>query len=189
MMAWSKLRQQLDNNLYPGLKEILIYDPTGYRYMPDKSGMNYITINKKKIFNMRDTTSTIKWYQTEQDIRKDKEINLTISDDELDAVRNETKGTVPDDRLIIMARNKKIVIYAKELLNAQTVLSKSDFQGTANKFLSTSIEDNLKSSDILLNVLAIVDKRTGKKRLTNMSSIIKMKHPVVQYFYNLRCSP
>ncbi len=188
MMAWSKIRQQLGNSLHPDLKGILIYEPTGYRYAPDKSGMNYITINKKKIFNMKDATTTIKWYQTEQEIKNDKNILLPISDEEIEAIRVETKGTVPEERLIIMARNKKIVVYAKELLIAQTNLTKSNFQEIANKFLSTSIEDSLESSDILINVLALVDKRVGKKRLINMSDKIIWKHPLVQYFYNLRCS-
>lgn len=186
-MAWSKIRQQLDNFLYPGLKGILQYGATGYRYTPDKSGMNYITINKKNIFNMNDTTTTIKWYQTEQEIKNDKNIILPISHEEIEAIRTETKGTVPEDRLIIMARNKKIVVYAKEILIAQSNLSKSNFQVAGNLFLSTSIEDSLESSDILLNILALVDKRVGKKRLLKISDIIRLKHPVVQYFYNLRC--
>lgn len=187
-MAWSKIRQQLDNFLYPGLKGILVYGATGYCYASDKSGMNYITINKKNIFNMNDTTTTIKWYQTEQEIKNDKNILLPISNEEIEAIRFETKDTVPEDRLIIMARNKKIVIYAKELLIAQSNLSKSNFQVVTNLFLSTSIEDSLESSDILLNILALVDRRVGKKRLLKMSDTIKLKHPVVQYFYNLRRS-
>lgn len=187
-MAWSKIRQQLDNFLYPGLKGVLQYDATGYRYAPDKSGMNYITINKKNIFNMYDITTTIKWYKTEQEIKNDKNILLPVSNEEIEAIRTETKGTVPEDRLLIMARNKKIVVYAKEILIAQSNLSKSNFQVVGNLFLSTSIEESLESSDILLNILALVDKRVGKKRLLKMSDKIKLKHPVVQYFYNLRCS-
>ena len=187
-MAWSKTRQQLDNFLYTGLRGILVYEATGYRYAPDKSGMNYITINKKKIFNMKDISSKIKWYQTEQEIKNDKSISLPISDEDIDSIRVQTKESVPDDRLIIMARNKKLVVYAKELLAAQSALIKSDFQLTANKYLSNSIDDSLESSDILLNILALVDKRVGKKRLIKISDMIKMKHPVVQYFYNLRCS-
>lgn len=187
-MAWSKTRKQLDSFLYPGLQDILVYEATGYRYIPEKSGMNYMTINKKKIFNMFDKTTKIKWYQTEQEIKNDKSIFLPISVEEIEMMRIENNDTVPEDRLKIMARNKKIVILAKELLAAQSALTKSDFQATANKYLSNSIDESLESSDILLNILAIVDKRTGKKRLIKISDMIKMKHPVVQYFYNLRCS-
>jgi hypothetical protein len=187
-MAWSKTRQQLDNFLYPGLKGILSYSATGYRYVPDKSSMSYITINKKNIFNMNDATTTIKWYQSEQETKNDKNILLPISEEEIEAIRVETKGIVPEDRMIIMARNKKLVVYAKELLLAQSALIKSDFQVIANIYLSTSIEDSLESNDILINILALVDKRVGKKRLLKMSDKISLKHPVVQYFYNLRCS-
>lgn len=150
--------------------------------------MNYMTINKKKIFNMFDKTTKIKWYQTEQEIKNDKSIFLPISVEEIEMMRIENNDTVPEDRLKIMARNKKIVILAKELLAAQSALIKSDFQATANKYLSNSIDESLESGDILLNVLALVDKRVGKKRLIKISDLIKIKHPVVQYFYNLRCS-
>ncbi len=187
-MSWSKIRQQLESFLHPDFKSILSYSATGYSYAPDKSGINYITINKKNIFNMNDTSTKIKWYQTEQEIKNDKNILLPIIDEEIEAIKIETNGAVPEDRLIIMARNKKMVVFAKELLTAQTVLSKSNFQVIANKFLSTSIEDSLESNDILLNVLAIVDKRVGKKRLIRMFDKIKLKHPVVQYFYDLRAS-
>ena len=39
----------------------------------------------------------------------------------------------------------------------------------ANMFLSTSIEECIESHDILLNILALVDRRVGKKRMLNMT--------------------
>jgi len=128
----------------------------------------------------------IRWYQTELEIKNDSEIQLPISNEELEAVRKDTKGAVPEDRLKVIARNRKITEYAKELFTAQQALSKSNFVVVANKFLSTSIEESLESNDILLNILALVDRRIGKKRILNMSEKMKLKHPIVQYFYELR---
>ena len=68
--------------------------------------------------------------------------------------------------------------------SAQSSLSKSNFIVVANKFLSTSIEECLESNDILLNILALVDRRVGKKRILNMTEKMKLKHPIVQYFMN-----
>ena len=187
-MAWSKMKQLLESFLCPALYGRVEYRSTSYRYLPDKAGQCYITVDKKNIFNMNDTTTLIRWYQTEQEIKNDPDIQIPIKDEEIEVIRKDTKGTVPEDRLIVIARNRKISEYAKELLSAQSVLSKSNFSVAANKFLSTSIEESIECNDILLNVLALVDRRVGKKRLLNMSEQMKLKHPIVQYFYELRLS-
>jgi hypothetical protein len=187
-MAWSKTKQQLESFLCPALCSRVEYSATSYRYLPDKSGQCYIMVDKKKILNMNDTSTGIRWYNTEQEIKNDRSIEIPISNEEIEAVRKAAKGTVPEVRLIIMAQNRKLSEHAKELLKAQSALSKSDFNSVVNKFLASSIEECLESQDILLNVLALVDRRLGKKRLINMAKKMKLKHPVVQYFYELRLS-
>lgn len=184
-MAWSKLKQHLESFLCPALYGRVEYRATSYRYLPDKAGLCYIAVDKKNVLNMNDTT-LIRWYQTELEIKNDPNIQIPINNEEIEAVRKNTKGIVPADRLKVIARNRKISEYAKELLSAQSALSKSNFIVVTNKFLSTSIEDSLESNDILLNILALLDRRVGKKRLLNMTEKMKLKHPIVQYFYELR---
>lgn len=183
-MAWSKMKQQLESFLSPALSGRVEYLSTSYRYLPDKAGLCNIAVDKKNILNMSD--SFIRWYQTELEIKNDSDIQIPIHRDEIEAVRKDTKGSVPEDRLQVIARNRKISEYAKELLSAQSSLSKSNFSVVANKFLSTSIEESIESNDILLNILALIDRRVGKKRILNMAGTIKFKHPIVQYFYELR---
>ncbi|MED4582545.1 hypothetical protein P9578_07070 [Brevibacillus choshinensis] len=187
-MSWSKLKQHLESFLCPALYGRVEYRATGYRYLPDKAGLCYIAVDKKNVLNMSDKTTLIKWYQTELEIKNDPDIQLPISNEEIEAVRKDTKGIVPEDRLKVIARSRKISEFAKELLLAQSSLSKSNFSGVANKFLSLSIEESMESNDILLNILALVDRRVGKKRILNMSEKMKLKHPIVQYFYELRLS-
>lgn len=186
-MSWSKLKQNLESFLCPALYGRVEYRATGYRYLPDKAGLCYIAVDKKNVLNMSDKTTLIKWYQTEMEIKNDSDIQIPINE-EIEAVRKDTKGTVPEDRLKVIARSRKISEYAKELLLAQVSLSKSNFSGVANKFLSISIEESIESHDILLNILALVDRRVGKKRILNMAEKMKLKHPIVQYFYELRLS-
>ncbi|MGG4144219.1 hypothetical protein ABEW34_13925 [Paenibacillus algorifonticola] len=187
-MSWSKMKQNLESFLCPALNGRVEYRSTSYRYLPDKAGLCYIAVDKKNVLNMSDTTNPIRWYQTELEIKNDSAIQIPISHEEMEAVRKDTKGTVPEERLIVIARSRKITEYAKELMSAQASLSKSNFIVAANKFLSTSIEESIESHDILLNVLALVDRRVGKKRMLNMTEKIKLKHPIVQYFYELRLS-
>lgn len=187
-MSWSKLKQQLESFLCPALYGKVEYRATGYRYLPDKAGLCYIAVDKKNVLNMSDTTTLIRWYQTELEIKNDPDIPIPINNEDIEVVRKDTNGNVPEDRLKVIARSRKISEYAKELLSAQSSLSKSNFTIVANKFLSLSIEDSLESNDILLNILALVDRRVGKKRILNMSEKMKLKHPIVQYFYELRLS-
>ncbi|MDR6551843.1 hypothetical protein [Paenibacillus qinlingensis] len=183
-MAWSKLKQQLESFLSPTLEGRVEYLSASYRYLPDKTGLCYIAVDKKKVLNISD--SLVRWYQTELEIKNDSTIPIPINNEEIEAVRKDTKGNVPEDRLQVIARSRKISEYAKELLSAQSSLSKSNFVVIANKFLSISIEESLESNDILLNILALVDRRVGKKRILNMSEKMQLKHPIVQYFFELR---
>lgn len=187
-MSWSKMKQNLESFLCPALYGRVEYGATSYRYLADKAGQCYIKVDKKNIFNMSDTSTLIKWYQTEQEIKNDPDIEVPISDEEIENIRKDTKGAVPEDRLKVIARNRKISEYAKEMLSAQTALCKSNFNDIANRFLTISIEESLESNDILLNVLALMDRRVGKKRLLKMSEEMRLKHPIVRYFYELRLS-
>jgi len=187
-MVWSKMKQQLESFLCPELVGRVEYRATSYRYLPDKTGQCYITVDKKDVFNMRNATTTIRWYQTEQEIKNDPTVQIPISEKDIEKAKEDTGGKVPKERLEVIVRNHKTSEYAKEILAAQSTLSKSDFYSIANKFLSDSIEENLKSKDILLNIFALIDRRVGKKRILSMEENMKLKHPIVQYFYELRRS-
>jgi hypothetical protein len=187
-MSWSKLKQQLESFLCPALIGRVEFTATSYRYSPDKAGHCYIAVDKKNVLNMSDATTLIRWYQSEQEIKNDSDIYIPITTEEIEAVRKGAKGPIPEDRLKIMARGRKIAELAKELISAQSTLSKSNFTVEATKFLASSIEESLESNNILLNILALVDRRVGKKRIVYMKDTIKLKHPSVQYFYELRLS-
>lgn len=185
-MSWSKLKQQLEGFLSPALNGRVEYRAPGYHYLPDKSGICYITVDKQNVLNMSDKNNPIRWFQTELEIKNDPDIQIPISNDEIEAVRQATKGPVPEDRLIVMARSRKSTEHAKELLAAQAALTKSNFIVVANRFLTTPIEESMESEEILLNVLALVDRRVGKKRIEGMAEKMSLKHPIVRYFYELR---
>lgn len=185
-MAWSKIKQNLESFLSPSLVGKVEYRATGYRYLPDKSGRCYIIVDKKEILNMSEGTAMLPWYQTEQEIKNNPDIQIPVGKEDLEMVRKDMGELVPDERLAVIARDRKISVYAKELLAAQAALCKSDFYSMANLFLSDSIEKNLESKDMLLNIFALIDRRVGKKRILSMEEKMKLKHPIVQYFYDLR---
>ncbi|BCN29226.1 SF0329 family protein [Anaeromicropila herbilytica] len=181
------MKQQLEGFLCQSLVERVDYRATGYRYLPDKIGRCYITVDKKEILNFNNENTLIRWFQTEQEIKNDPHLQISISAEDIDGVKKETCGKVPEERLLVIAKKRKISDYSKDMMEAQAVLCKSDFYGAANAFLSTPIEESLESKDILINIFALVDRRVGKKRLQDMREMMKLKHPIVQYFYELRC--
>jgi len=185
-MNWNKLKQQLESFLNPALAGRVEYKASGYRYSPDKAVQCYIVVDKKEVFNMKDETTTIRWYQTELEIKSDTSLKLKVTSDEIESVRKDLGDKIPDERLVIIAENRKLAQYSKELLKAQANLCKTDFKKAASTFLLEPIGKCLESDDILLNVLAIVDRRVGKKRLVAMEETMGMKHPIVRYFYDLR---
>jgi len=187
-MIWSKMKQKLESFISPALSGRVEYRASSYKYRADKAGQCYIAVDKKDVFKMSDATTNIKWYKTEQEIKSDPDIDIPINQEDSETVRRSMNGNVPEERLFVIARDRKIADYAKEMLAAQASLSKSDFNATANSFLSLSIEECLESKDILLNVFALVDRRLGKKRILSLADKMKLKHPIVQYFYDLRRS-
>lgn len=187
-MIWSKLKQQLESFICPGLQGRVEYRATSYRYAPDKAGRCYITVDKKEVFNMGDVNTKIIWYQTEQDIKKDPNVVITVSEEDILAVRRDGGSAIPENRLRTIACNRKISKVAKDILDAQGVLSRSDFYSAASEYLSTSIDKSLESNDILPNIFALIDRRLGKKRILELEDKMNNKHPIVQYFYQLRRS-
>lgn len=183
-MAWNKVKKQLEGFVTPSLEDVITYKASAYKYRADKSGNCYLLVNKKEVLNHKDPS--IKWYQTEQDVKNDPDLKLYISSEDIEKVRLSSGGKIPEERLQIIAADRKISKFAKEVLDAQHKLYKSDFNKMANTFMTTSIDECLVSDDIILNILAIIDRRVGKNRLKKMQQQFSMKHSAVQYFYQLR---
>lgn len=185
-MNFNKLKQQLESFLNPSLSERIQYRQNGYRYQPDKAVQCYLVVDKKEIFNSKGKEALIKWYTSEQEIINDPDLRIQVSVEDIESVRKSLGDGVPEDRLQLIAKDRKTKLCAKEILKAQAELFKSDFQKTALIYLSNAVEKSLESEDILLNIFALVDRRVGNKRLISMKEIMNTKHPIVRYFYDIR---
>ena len=54
------------------------------------------------------------------------------------------------------------------------------------EFDNQSIEDSLKSDNLLVRIFAIIDRRIGKRRLVKMRNEIENEPEIFQFFYNVR---
>ena len=181
-MKWSKAKKMMEEKLAPSLKGQVAYTVSSYRFAHDKSGRSNLMVDGVDIFNIS-KASQISWYLSVQEARKDLLVELTVSEEEAKVVRQQK---IPEERVMLVASQRKQAIWADVVYMAQSELFKTEFTKEAERFLSSPLEQALESEEILMNIFALIDRRLGKKRLLNLQNNIKMKHPAVQFFYQIR---
>lgn len=67
------------------------------------------------------------------------------------------------------------------------IYSQVEFMEAVDQYLNSPIEVSLKSNNVLIKILVLLDRRVGKRTLKNMKSQILNEEDIVQYFYKLRC--
>ena len=181
-MKWSKTKQMMEEKLAISLKGQVAYTVSSYRFSHDKSGRSNLTVDGHPIFNISKALQ-ISWYTSVQEAKKDLTVNLPVSLEEAEAVR---QLNIPEERVMLVATQRKQANWGEAVYKAQSELFKTDFSKEAERFLASSLDQALESGEILMNIFALIDRRLGKKRLKNLHDNIKMKHPVVQFIYQIR---
>ncbi|HHN8282996.1 SF0329 family protein [Clostridioides difficile] len=72
------------------------------------------------------------------------------------------------------------------MVNKNGFFNEFDFYEAVNICLNISIEDAIKSYNILVKSLVMLDKRLGKRRLKNIYEDIEKENNLVKKFYNIR---
>jgi hypothetical protein len=67
------------------------------------------------------------------------------------------------------------------------VHSQVEFMEAVDQYLNSPIEESLKSDNVLIKILVLLDRRVGKRTLENMKNTMQNEEDIVQYFYKLRC--
>lgn len=60
------------------------------------------------------------------------------------------------------------------------------FYSAFKEFDNQSIEDSLKSDNLLVRIFAVLDRRIGKRRLVKMRNEIENEPEIFQFFYKVR---
>jgi len=60
------------------------------------------------------------------------------------------------------------------------------FADALNEFFECSIEESLRSNNTLVRMLAVLDRRVGKRTLEKLKSTIDEQPEWLRYFYQLR---
>ena len=154
---WSKAKKRLKSFTFESLRSRVDFQVINFRRAHDQLGRAVITVDKLEKLNMCTITAEKEEYYRERAIRK-----------QLDDFNF-------DDRLNNLA------------LQEQAIYAQYDFFSALEIYFETPIEDCLKSKDILLKILCLLDRRLGKRTLMKMNDTITNKHPLVQDFFKLHC--
>jgi hypothetical protein len=160
-MVWSKLKKNIENNFADTLKDrVKLYTTTyGSDYdVQDLYNRGWITVDGIEVVNFS-TPEAFFMYR--------RELNAS------------TPTKYPANTAI-----KEHVDRTPERLTEKGEFSKYDLTYSCSAFLNMSIEEAIGHESPIIQMLAVLDRRLGKRRLTLLDE--KELHPLVRYFLDLR---
>lgn len=89
-----------------------------------------------------------------------------------------------DEKYLSRIRNE--YSYIDEVALELGCFDQRSFYLSFKEFDNQSIEDSLKSDNLLVRIFAILDRRIGKRRLVKMRNEIENEPEIFQFFYNVR---
>lgn len=159
---WSKTRKKLEDLICDGLKNRVKFFVTQYRKSHDQHGRACIIVDGKEVFDMCDLKYNVKAWDKEIELKKNPELRRY----------KESYSTFWE---------------ADEIVREQGVFNEDHFFDAVTQYLNNPIENSLKSENMIVLILALLDRRVGKRTLNSIKVEIKKRHTMVQYFYKLRC--
>lgn len=161
-MQWSKLRTRIEGLFAESVRGRCRLHSTRYRKMHDQEGRAWITLDGYEIQNM----PHIGHWLVERDI---KAAALAGVDD------------LRDWRGYAHMRKQ-----AADELRSESIFRQGDLGNAMYQYLRLSIEDIHVAADPLVRALGILDRRTGKRSLSQMN--VHDEHPLVKVLYRFRCT-
>jgi hypothetical protein len=76
--------------------------------------------------------------------------------------------------------------YAEKVMHSNGKYYIDHIQESLEQYINTSIEEALVSDNFIIKALAMIDKRLGKRRLTNMN-LDEKEHLLVKKLFEMRC--
>jgi len=158
---WSKTRKRLEEDLLcEALRGRVRYFSTRYRQAHDQAGRYSVAVDGKDVLSM----------PTEAEYKTAREVYSRMID-----------GRPPAG----MSLGRLYSEVEAELI-AEGVFGDWHFMEALNEFFSCSIEESLRSENSLVRMLAVMDRRVGKRTLEKLKSTVDDQPEWLRYFYRLR---
>ncbi len=187
-MRWSKLKKQVEDFICPCLRGRVEFWVTNYRKAHDQMGRAYITVDGKEVINMCTIKKEIAVLNAEKELKNNNEDIFKQDDFKQNRIYELLRREgFPEKILSEVARNRSINDMVHKEVERQDIFAQYDFFEAVGKFLNSPIEESLESDNAIINVLALIDRRVGKRTLSTIKNSIENKSKLVRYFYQLRC--
>ncbi|WP_400195212.1 SF0329 family protein [Lysinibacillus telephonicus] len=162
---WSKAKKHLKSFICDSLQSRINFQVINYRRAHDQLGRAVITVDKIEKLSMCTITAE------REEFRRTWDKRIEMEDFDFDDVE----------------MNRSLQDQSHEQLKKDGIYGQYDFFDALEKYFNAPIKDSLKSTDILIKILCLLDRRVGKRTLLKMKETILTEHVLVQDFYKLRC--
>ncbi len=162
---WSNAKKHLQSFICDALRNRVDFHIINYRRAHDQLGRAVITVDKKEVLNMCTLKAEAQEYRKTWEIKR--KLNFYDFND--------------------IAQNRAIWEQAHNLTKLEDIYAQYDFFTSLEHYFRNSIETSLYSSDRLVKILALMDRRVGKRSLRKLKENMKTEPVLIQYLFQLRC--
>jgi hypothetical protein len=170
--SWSGIKKRLEKDLIaPSLVGRVKYFITKYREAHDDEARFAIIVDGEEVLK----ANIFDFYKSYNPL-------LSITKEKLNVPDREYIG----DEILFHKENREVENNVEETLLNQGVFPVYSFTDAVTEYLNQSIEKSLCSDNPLTRILAIFDRRVGKRTLNKISLTLGEQPEWVQIFYKLR---
>ncbi|HOP93615.1 MAG TPA: hypothetical protein PLP24_09630 [Acetivibrio thermocellus] len=170
--SWSGVRKRLEQDLLcDALKGRLKYFITKYNNAHDESGRVAIIVDGREIIQ----GDIFRYYKGYREVEKKIKSELGIP-----------KGFWDGKRIVNDEVNREVEEYIDKIRLNEGIFDVWQFTDAVERFLNSNIKESLVSENPLVRLLAIVDRRVGKRTLEKLKDTVSQQPEWLQYFYRLR---
>lgn len=170
--SWSGIKKRLEEDLLcDALKGRVKYFITKYNNALDESGRVAIIVDGREVIH----GSIYRFYKGYRELEEKIKGELGIP-------RRYWNGK----RIVNDDINSEVEDYIERIRLNEGIFSVWQFTDAVRIFLNSSIKESLVSENPLVRLLAVVDRRVGKRTLLKLKDSVQQQPEWLQYFYKLR---
>lgn len=170
--SWSGIKKKLEGDLLcDTLKGRVKYFITKYNNAHDESGRIAIIVDGREIIQ----GNIFKYYKGLKEVEKKVKCDLGIP-----------KRLWNGKAFEYDTENTNVENYIEEIRRNEGIFDVWQFTDAVKDFLNLDITESLFSENPLIRMLAIMDRRVGKRTLEKIKESISQQPIWLQYFYALR---
>ena len=170
-MRWTKTKTLVENLFCENLKNKLSIYATSYNTALGEQRRIWITLDGQEVFNASSASFLMEHDKLWEEVKK------------------KTNKPFPDclyECYPEFIEKISDMDYSMLILEQRSIFNVNRVYDALVRYPNYSIEDALSSENVMIQSLAMVDKRLGKRRLKHLT-ISPDTHPLILMFYQLRC--